>query len=464
MNAQYKKGFVYFICLVSAMGGLLFGYDWVVIGGAKPFYEPYFGITDDNTMRAVAMSVALLGCLVGAMIAGVLADKYGRKRLLIVAALVFFFSSLSTGMADYFVIFVISRFIGGIAIGLAADVSPMYIAEIAPRSVRGKLVSLNQLTTVLGILSAQIVNMLIAESVAPDATVADIAVSWNGTMGWRWMFYAVCFPSFLFFVLVFFIPESPRWLIQKGNERQAMIALERIGNREYALAECAGYRESDTEAKKHGKGAVKQLFSKKMRLVLSIGLVIAVFQQWCGINVIFNYAQEIFTSAGYTISDMFFNIIVTGSANLIFTVIAIFTVDKLGRRALMRFGALSLTLIYLVMGCCYFFEIQGFLLLLLVVLAIACYAVSLGAVVWVILAEIFPTRVRGTAVAISTFALWAACFILTYTFPILNNSLGADGTFWLYGAICLAGYLFITFRLPETKQKSLEEIEKELLK
>lgn len=169
MNAQYKKGFVYFICLVSAMGGLLFGYDWVVIGGAKPFYEPYFGITDDNTMRAVAMSVALLGCLVGAMIAGVLADKYGRKRLLIVAALVFFFSSLSTGMADYFVIFVISRFIGGIAIGLAADVSPMYIAEIAPRSVRGKLVSLNQLTTVLGILSAQIVNMLIAESVAPDA-------------------------------------------------------------------------------------------------------------------------------------------------------------------------------------------------------------------------------------------------------------------------------------------------------
>ena len=181
MNAQYKKGFVYFICLVSAMGGLLFGYDWVVIGGAKPFYEPYFGITDDNTMRAVAMSVALLGCLVGAMIAGVLADKYGRKRLLIVAALVFFFSSLSTGMADYFVIFVISRFIGGIAIGLAADVSPMYIAEIAPRSVRGKLVSLNQLTTVLGILSAQIVNMLIAESVAPDATVADIAASWNGS-------------------------------------------------------------------------------------------------------------------------------------------------------------------------------------------------------------------------------------------------------------------------------------------
>lgn len=179
MNAQYKKGFVYFICLVSAMGGLLFGYDWVVIGGAKPFYEPYFGITDDNTMRAVAMSVALLGCLVGAMIAGVLADKYGRKRLLIVAALVFFFSSLSTGMADYFVIFVISRFIGGIAIGLAADVSPMYIAEIALRSVRGKLVSLNQLTTVLGILSAQIVNMLIAESVAPDATVADIAASWN---------------------------------------------------------------------------------------------------------------------------------------------------------------------------------------------------------------------------------------------------------------------------------------------
>lgn len=464
MNAQYKKGFVYFICLVSAMGGLLFGYDWVVIGGAKPFYEPYFGITDDNTMRAVAMSVALLGCLVGAMIAGVLADKYGRKRLLIVAALVFFFSSLSTGMADYFVIFVISRFIGGIAIGLAADVSPMYIAEIAPRSVRGKLVSLNQLTTVLGILSAQIVNMLIAESVAPDATVADIAASWNGTMGWRWMFYAVCFPSFLFFVLVFFIPESPRWLIQKGNERQAMIALERIGNREYALAECAGYRESDAEAKKHGKGAVKQLFSKKMRLVLSIGLVIAVFQQWCGINVIFNYAQEIFQAAGYGVSDILMNIVVTGIANLIFTFMAIFTVENLGRKKLILIGSGGLLFIYSILAWCYFVHASGIFMIILVVCAIGLYAMSLGPIAWVLLSEIFPNAVRGVAMAVCTGALWVASFLLTYTFPFLNSGLGTGGTFLLYTFICLLGFLFTLKYIPETKGKSLEDLEKELVK
>lgn len=451
--------YLFLISLVSAFGGLLFGYDWVVIGGAKPFYEAYLGIENFPVLQGWAMSSALVGCILGVMTSGYYADRYGRKKLLILSAGLFIVSAVFTGLAENLTAFVIYRIIGGIGIGITSNISPIYIAEVVPAHIRGRYVSLNQLTIVLGILSAQITNWLLAEEIVPGTDILD---TWNGQMGWRWMFWAENVPAVLFFVCMFFVPESPKWMVFNHRKEGALKLWKRIGGEQYAQEELRVTQENASQDS--GKVPFLSLFKGKMKRVIWIGIILAAFQQWCGINVIFNYAQEIFTSAGYTISDMFFNIIVTGSANLIFTVIAIFTVDKLGRRALMRFGALSLTLIYLVMGCCYFFEIQGFLLLLLVVLAIACYAVSLGAVVWVILAEIFPTRVRGTAVAISTFALWAACFILTYTFPILNNSLGADGTFWLYGAICLAGYLFITFRLPETKQKSLEEIEKELLK
>ena len=464
MDAQYKKGFVYFICLVSAMGGLLFGYDWVVIGGAKPFYEPFFGITDNHTLQAVAMSMALLGCLFGATMAGMLADKYGRKRLLILAAFVFFFSSLATGMADRFSVFVIARLIGGVAIGLAADVSPMYIAEVAPTRVRGKLVTLNQLTIVLGILMAQIVNMFIAEPVPVDATAMDIAASWNGTMGWRWMFYAVCCPSLLFFIFVFFIPESPRWLMQKGHEGQAMKALRRIGNAGYATAECADYKKAGLASEGHGKGALKQLFSKKMRLVLAIGLVIAVFQQWCGINVIFNYAQEIFQAAGYGVSDILMNIVVTGIANLVFTFVAIFTVDKLGRKKLTLIGSLGLLVIYSILAYCYHIHASGIFMIVLVVCAIGLYAMSLGPIAWVLLSEIFPNAIRGVAMAVCTGALWIASFLLTYSFPFLNTGLGTGGTFMLYAFICLLGFLFTLRYIPETKGKSLEELEKELVK
>jgi len=206
------------------------------------------------------------------------------------------------------------------------------------------------------------------------------------------------------------------------------------------------------------------LFSKSFRPVLIIGLVLAVFQQWCGTNVIFNYAQEIFQAAGYNVSDVLFNIVITGLANLIFTYVAIYTVDKLGRKALMLIGAGGLCGIYLVLGTCYYFNVHGWFMVLLVVMAIACYAMSLGPVTWVILSEIFPNKVRGVAMAVSTFALWTACFILTYTFPLLNSSLGTCGTFWIYSFICASGFFFIIKKLPETKGKSLEEIEKILTK
>lgn len=441
----------------------MFGYDWVVIGGAKPFYEAYFSIADNETMQALTMSIALLGCLFGATMAGAMADKYGRKRLLIISALVFFLSSYATGVAENMTVFVIARFVGGVAIGLAADLSPMYIAEVAPTHIRGRLVTLNQLTIVLGILGAQITNMLIAEPVPADATVAAISESWNGQMGWRWMFWAVCVPSGLFFILALFIPESPRWLAGMKKYDKAKKVLVSIGGTSYAESELDNYKSLGHES--HGGiSALKSLFSKRMSNVLIIGIVVAMFQQWSGTNVIFNYAQEIFQAAGYGISDVLMNIVVTGIANLVFTFVAIFTVDKLGRKTLMMIGAAGLAGIYTILGLCYFFEFTGFIMIVLVVLAIGFYAMSLGPITWVLLAEIFPNKVRGVAMAVCTAALWIASFLLTYTFPFLNSGLGTGGTFILYAVICLLGFVFTLRRIPETKGKSLEQLEKELTK
>lgn len=449
---SYNKRFTYFICFVSAMGGLLFGYDWVVIGGAKIFYEQYFGIVGNPAMQGLAMSIALAGCLIGALTAGMLADRLGRKSLLLVSAFIFATTAYGTGAFDTFTPFLVIRFLGGIAIGIASGLSPMYIAEVAPASVRGKLVSLNQLTIVVGILGAQIVNWLLVS----DDT------AWNIERAWRWMFWAAAFPACAFLLLALFIPESPRWLAMKGRTDKAFATLTQIGGKEYAAGEMRAFEQA--EAEKQSQGGLKLLFSKPYRLVLTIGIIIAVFQQWCGTNVIFNYAQEIFQSAGYNVDNTFINIVVTGIANLIFTFVAIYTVDRLGRRALMLIGAGGLAGIYAILGLCYYMEMSGVLMVALVVFAIACYAMSLGPVTWVLLSEIFPNRVRAVAVATGTFALWVASCTLTYTFPFLNAGLGTSGTFWIYACICLAGFLFFLKKLPETKGKSLEELERELLK
>lgn len=449
---SYNKRFTYFICFVSAMGGLLFGYDWVVIGGAKIFYEQYFGIVGNPAMQGLAMSIALAGCLIGALTAGMLADRLGRKSLLLVSAFIFAATAYGTGAFDTFTPFLVIRFLGGIAIGIASGLSPMYIAEVAPASVRGKLVSLNQLTIVVGILGAQIVNWLLVS----DDT------AWNIERAWRWMFWAAAFPACAFLLLALFIPESPRWLAMKGRTEKAFATLTQIGGKEYAAGEMRAFEQA--EAEKQSQGGLKLQFSKPYRLVLTIGIIIAVFQQWCGTNVIFNYAQEIFQSAGYDVDNTFINIVVTGIANLIFTFVAIYTVDRLGRRALMLIGAGGLAGIYAILGLCYYMEMSGVLMVALVVLAIACYAMSLGPVTWVLLSEIFPNRVRAVAVATGTFALWVASCTLTYTFPFLNAGLGTSGTFWIYACICLAGFLFFLKKLPETKGKSLEELERELLK
>ena len=453
----YKKPYLFLITFVSAMGGLLFGYDWVVIGGAKIFYEPFFGIEGSAALRGWAMSSALIGCLAGALLAGAWSDRYGRKKMLIIASVLFTVSAYGTGVVNDFTWFVLYRIMGGFGIGIASNISPIYIAEVSPAPVRGRFVSLNQLTIVLGILAAQLANRQIGDYYMPDKnTLSAEGVEW----AWRWMFWAELIPAGLFFILSFVIPESPRWLAINKKKEAAYKIFARIGGENYAETELTGI---DNLRVTQEKTDWKALLKPNVRKVLIIGVVLSVFQQWCGINVIFNYAHEIFSAAGYTVSDVLMNIVVTGVTNVIFTFVAIFTVDRWGRKALMYVGSAGLAVIYIIMGSCYYMQVSGWPMLLLVVLAIACYAMSLAPVVWVVLSEIFPVKIRGAAMAVSTFFLWAACFILTYTFPLLNEYLGASGTFWVYGGICVAGFLFIRSQLPETKGKSLEEIEKELI-
>ena len=460
---KFNYTYLLSVTLVSAMGGLLFGYDWVVIGGAKPFYEPFYGITGNPALQGWVMSCAIIGCLGGAVLSGWLSDKFGRKRLLLLSAMLFIIASLGTGSAGSLATFIFFRIIGGIGIGLASNLSPMYIAEITPASVRGRFVSLNQLTIVVGILAAQLINWRIARPVPPEATTADIVASWNGQMGWRWMFFVCAAPAAIFFILTWFVPESPRWLAKKArNHRKVHEILEKIGGYDYADAELSSIK-SSLSSERTGIN-LKILKEPGISKLLVIGIVIAVFQQWCGINVIFNYAQEVFSNAGYSVSDILFNIVITGSVNLIFTFAGMALIDKLGRKALMLIGAGGLAAIYAVIGSMYFSHMTGIPLLLMVVAAIACYAMTLAPVTWVLLSEIFPNRIRGFAMSVGTFALWAGCFTLTYTFPILNQLLKASGTFLLYGFICILGFWFILNSLPETKGKSLEEIEKELTK
>lgn len=453
---ESRNAYVWIISLTAGLGGLLFGYDWVVIGGAKPFYEAYFHL-NDASLQGWAMSCALVGCLLGAGISGNLSDRFGRKRLLILAAFLFAISSLGTASAQTFNAFVVWRITGGMAIGLASNLSPLYISEVSPADLRGRLVSLNQLNIVIGILLAQVVNWLIARPLPANATAFDILHSWNGQHGWRWMFGVTAIPALLFFIGMLVVPESPRWLAKIGQHANARRVLLRIGGDEHCT-----HAIKEIEASLQGEMSaptLKDLLDPTLMKILLLGVVLAVFQQWCGINVIFNYAEEVFAAAGYKVSDLLLNIVVTGAVNLVFTIVAIGFVDRVGRRKLMLVGSAGLAIIYTVLGAGYYEHSHGIHMLILVVLAIACYAMSLAPVTWVVIAEIFPNRIRGTAMSIAVMALWAACFILTYTFPLLNHGLGAATTFWIYAGICVAGFVFITRRLPETKGKTLEEIE-----
>lgn len=457
VRAEGSRGYLWLIAGVAALGGLLFGYDWVVIGGARPFYEAYFHL---HTEAAVgwANSCALLGCFAGSLGAGRLSDRLGRKRALLLAALLFAISSVLTGWAYSFTQFIVWRIVGGVAIGLASAVSPMYIAEVSPAAQRGRLVSLNQLALVVGILLAQVANWRIARPIA-SAEPAVFAASWNVLYGWRWMFTAVAVPALVLLAGAPFLPESPRWLLLRGRQAEAESTLARVAGREQAAHEVAAITSSlHGKAQRSGGRPLRELLDRGVVKLLAVGIALAVLQQASGINILFNYAEEVYRSAGFAMGDVLFNIVITGAINLVFTLVAMSLVDRFGRRRLMLLGCVGIGAAHLLAAVAYRQHAPGGVVLGLTLCAIACYAMTLAPITWVLITELYPNRVRASAVSITVGALWVASFALTYTFPLLQQALGMSGAFTVYGAICLLGAAFVFLCVPETRGRSLEEI------
>ncbi len=462
-SSQYKPAYTWLITIVAAMGGFLFGYDWVVVGGAKPFYEPYFGL-NSPAMKGWGTSSALIGCMIGAFFCFVLSDKYGRKRLLILAGALFTISSIGTALSHDFEWFNTFRIIGGIGIGITLNLSPMYISEMSPPHIRGKLVSVNQLLIMFGILAAQIVNWrisLVDTEMPVDATEEVIRQSWNGQFGWRWMFGAETISAIIFFVLMIFMPESVRWLVKNGQEEKSGMILSKLVGKENADAEVASIKKTISK-EETGKVHFSELFKSGVFKILLLGIFLAILQQWCGMNVIFYYAADIFQAAGYNMKEMMLQIVVIGTVMVISVFITISIVDKFGRKSLMLMGTGGLAIIYIVEGILFHLEVGGIPIVILTLCSVAVYSLTLAPVVWVILSEIFPNRIRGAAMSLAAISLWIGNFTLTFTFPAIKEALGWTLNFWLYAVICIAGFILLLYKLPETKGKSLEEIEKTL--
>ncbi len=461
---KYNQRYIWLISLTAALGGFLFGYDWVVIGGAKPFYEPYFNITLPS-QQGWGTSSALIGCMIGAALCIWISDKFGRKRLLIFAGLLFSLSALGTAWSDSFWWFNFYRIIGGVAMGIALNLSPLYIAEIAPPEKRGMLVTFNQLLVMIGVLLAQLINWqisLIDKELPDTATFDQIASSWAGNYAWRWMFAAEFIPAFLFFVLMFFVPESARWLVRNKEMQKAKEVLTKIGGEFYADLSIS---EIKTTLSKENLTRVnlKELFQRNILKFIGIGVFLSFLQQWSGVNVIIYYAADIFQAAGYTLKQMMLNIVVIGSVMVLSVFITIFTVDKFGRKKLLLIGTSSMAFLYLLIGLTFYHDLGGIVVVLLVLTNVMFYSFTLAPLLWVVLSEIFPTRVRGAAMSIAALAHWVGNFTLTFSFPTIKENLGWANNFWMYGLICLLGFFVLKLVLPETKGKTLEEIEKQFI-
>ncbi len=463
-NIPYNQTYLWLISLTAALGGFLFGYDWVVIGGAKPYYEPFFNLNTPAS-QGWGTSSALVGCMVGALACVFLSDKYGRKRLLIFSGFLFSLSAIGTALAADFAWFNFYRIVGGVAMGIALNLSPMYISEISPPNKRGMFVTINQLLVMIGVLMAQVVNWrisLLDTALPVDATNEIIAQSWSGQTGWRWMFAAETLPAFLFFVLMFFVPESVRWLVKNGQEETAVRVLDRIGGREYAMHQV---KEVNRTISRQDMAHVnfKQLLNSRVLRFIGLGVFLAFLQQWSGLNVVIYYASDIFQAAGYNLQQMMLNIVVIGTVMVLSVVVTMLTVDKLGRKTLLLFGTSSMALVYALIGYCFYANYEGFIIVLLVLANVMFYSITLAPLLWVVLSEIFPNRIRGAAMSIAAFAHWVGNFTLTFSFPTIKESLGWANNFWLYGLICAIGFVVLYYILPETKGKSLEEIEHELI-
>jgi len=448
---------VWSIAAAAALGGLLFGYDWVVIGGARQFYEIYFHLASPAAV-GWANSCALVGCLLGSFAAGSLAERFGRRFVLLSSAILFAVSSVLTGWAPSFDAFVVWRIAGGVAIGLSSNVAPLYIAEISPAANRGRLVSLNQFAIVVGILLAQVVNWRIAQPVPAGLTAELLLQSWNVQWGWRWMFCAVAAPACVFTLASLLLPESPRWLLTRRRESEARAVLQRVGGATYAQQELLAI-ETALEVESARRSTWRDLLCPGLRLTLLVGVGLAVLQQWTGINVLFNYAGIVYRSAGFGANQIFLDIVITGAINLIFTIFAMLLVDRIGRRPMMLAGCFGIAISHLLCALAYHAGWPPLAVLVLTLSAIACYSMTLAPVTWVLISEIFPNRVRAHGVSIAVGALWAACFLLTYTFPLLHDWLGSSGTFLAYGIICLIGFASVAGFVRETKGRTLEEIE-----
>jgi len=443
--------YVMLVCLVAALGGLLFGYDTGVINGAIGPLKAYFSL--DANWEGWATGCALVGCAIGAAVAGVLSDWLGRKKVLIISAILFLISAIGTALPKSITAFIIYRIIGGLGVGAASMSSPMYIAEISPARIRGRMVSVNQFAIVSGFLVVYFVNYFIA--LQGDQ-------SWNQQLGWRWMFGSESLPALLLLVLLFFVPESPRWLTKQNRSDEALEILTRVDGAQYAQTELLEIK----DAIAHESGSIRQLFQPGMKIVLVIGIVLAILQQVTGINVFLYFGTEIFKKMGSETNAALLQTVVVGTVNLSFTIIAIWTVDRLGRKPLMMIGSVGMGLSLLGMGIMAYVQKTDLWVLLFILGYIACFALSVGPVTWVILSEIFPTRIRGRAMAIATVCLWVANYVVSQTFPMMNeNKWLLDKfhhafPFWLYGIFCVVLVSFVWRFVPETKGKTLEEIEK----
>lgn len=453
MNRYNEEGstrYVFVLASVAALGGLLFGYDTAVISGAIGYLSDHFGL--DAPLRGWAASSALVGCIAGACFAGVLSDWLGRKKVLLLSAVLFTVSAILSGVPQNLAQFAAARIIGGFGVGAASMLSPLYIAEVAPASIRGRLVSLNQLTIVGGMLVVYFVNALIARH-----GMAAGGEAWNVSWGWRWMFVSETLPALLFFVLLLVVPESPRWLLKNRRRDEALATLTRVNGAAQAEVEAAEI----TDAIAREDTSILQLFQPGLRTALLIGIALAVLQQVTGINVVLYYAPEIFKSVGRAADTAIYQTVIVGIVNVSFTLVAIWVVDRVGRKPLLLAASAGMGASLAALGLAFRFQrFEGPLVLFLVLAYVASFAVAMGPVVWVVLSEIFPTRVRGTAMSIATVCLWIACYAVSQTFPWLLETFSGN-SFFLYAALCVLCFFFVLRFVPRTEGKTLEEIEQQ---
>lgn len=448
--------YIYSITLVATIGGLLFGYDTAVISGAEKSLQAYLvnSLGLNSWVHGATTSSALIGCIIGGIISGVFASKFGRKKSLVIAAVLFFLSALGSGFPEFLFftkgeptlgvlyMFNFYRIVGGIGVGLASAICPMYIGEIAPADIRGKLVAWNQFAIIFGMLVVYFVNWGIARGQS---------LEWIDNIGWRYMFLSEAIPAGLFGLLLILVPESPRYMALQGNKEKALQILTKINGVEKAKDIFNDIEETIE------KSSAKLLAYGKV--VIIIGILLSVFQQFVGINVALYYAPRIFESMGAAKDASMMQTVVMGLINVLFTILAIFTVDRWGRKPLLMVGSIGMAIGMLAIGGLAFFNVIGVSTLVFIIVYTASFMMSWGPICWVLISEIFPNKIRGRAVAIAVAAQWTANFLISSTYPAMME-LSSAATYWFYGVMSLLSFLFVWKMVPETKGKTLEQIEK----